>query len=140
MHPRVLPNLAASSIKWLHQVRKPKQGANMTPEETMRIVEFGEAEAYADLQRAAPADFAAQLGMRVEKIGSATGIVMAGADIPLFNRVIGLGVEPTTEEMVARVLSLYEEAGVHGMVQLAPSAQPAGLPGWLEARGVKRRD
>src|SRR5438876_8918592 len=104
----------------------------MDQEEIAKIVEFGEAEAYADLHRAAPADFAEQLGMSVEKVGSAMAIIMAGADIPLFNRVMGLGVaEPATEEMVDHILSLYREASVSGMVQLAPSAQPAELPGWL---------
>src|SRR4051794_20465319 len=110
----------------------------MSLEEIAGIIEFGEADAYADYVRAAPSDFAEQWGLRVEKVGSATAIIMAAADISLFNRVMGLGIaEPATEEMVDRIVSLYKEAGVHPMIQLAPAARPAELPKWLEARGIE---
>ena len=113
----------------------------MNTEEISRIVEFGEAEPFADFYRAAPADFAQDWGVRVEKVGSATAFILAGADISLFNRVLGLGIgEPATEEMVDRALSLYKDAGVRALVQLAPTAQPAEVPQWLEARGMTLRD
>lgn len=109
-------------------------------DEIASIIEFGEADAYADYHKAAPASFAEQWGMRVEKVGSATAIITAGADISLFNRVMGLGIaEPATEEMVDRIVSLYKEAGVRPMVALAPTARPAELPGWLQARGMSLR-
>src|SRR5438876_2014328 len=110
-------------------------------QELARIAEFAEANAMADLHLAAPPDFAARWGMRVERFGPAIGIIMAGANIPLFNRVLGLGVvEPATEETVDRIVALYGDAGVDPMVQLAPSARPAELPAWLEARGLRRAD
>ena len=113
----------------------------MNLEEISRIVEFGEADPFADFYQGAPADFAARWGLRVEKVGSASAFILAGADITLFNRVLGLGIaEPATEEMVDRIASLYKEAGVRGMVQLAPTARPAELPRWLEARGLTLRD
>jgi GNAT superfamily N-acetyltransferase len=113
----------------------------LNPDELTNIAEFAEANAMADLHLAAPPDFAARWGMRVERFGPAIGIIMAGAGIPLFNRVVGLGVvEPATEETVERIATLYGEAGVRPMVQLVPSARPAVLPVWLEARGIRPAD
>ena len=45
------------------------------PQDIARIVELGEAEAYADFYASAPADFAARHGVRVERIGSAIALV-----------------------------------------------------------------
>src|SRR5262245_42484034 len=112
----------------------------MDEQELSRIAEFTEADAYADLMMAVPADLRAQLGLRVERAESLVASGMAAADIALFTRVIGLGVAaPATEEVIDRVLALYAETGVRGMVQLVPGAQPSELPGWLEARGIGRR-
>jgi GNAT superfamily N-acetyltransferase len=115
--------------------------ADVTPEELALVTEFAEAGACIDLCEAVPAQFAAEFGIRVERIGSAVALMAEKFDIPLFNRVIGLGVkEPATETMLEDIAALYRPSGVKYMVQLCPSALPALLPEWLEARDVKLRD
>jgi GNAT superfamily N-acetyltransferase len=109
--------------------------------ELAEICEFGEAWAVAALPEAAPAAFARETGLHVERIGSAVAVVMERVPHILFNRVIGLGLrEPATEAMVDRIVDLYQPHGVRFAVQLSPAAQPAALPGWLAARGVQRGD
>jgi len=112
------------------------------PQDVARIVELGEAEAYADFYHSAPADFAARQGVRVERIGSAIAILMPGLDAMLFNRVMGLGVrEPATATRVDDVVAMYQRAGIQNWaVQLNPAAQRSELPAWLEARGLARKD
>lgn len=69
-----------------------------------RIVEFGEAEAYADLFAAAPPEW----GCRVERVGSAYVLINPTLPVILFNRVIGLGVrEPITDSIVANIVHMY---------------------------------
>ena len=106
--------------------------------ELAQLVEFGEAEACADMQLAA----AASLGTRVERIGSAVALLASQIPIMLFNRVIGLGLrEPATEAMLDDVIAMYREAGVtRYAVQISPAARPAELPAWLEARGLSAHD
>lgn len=106
--------------------------------ELAQLVEFGEAEACADMQLAA----AASLATRVERIGSAIALAASQIPIVLFNRVVGLGLhEPATEAMLDDVVAMYREAGVTKyIVQISPAAQPAELPAWLEARGLSARD
>lgn len=111
-------------------------------EDIARLVELGEAEAYADFYRAAPADFAARHGVRVERSGSAVAIILPGLDAMLFNRVMGLGVmEPATAAQVEDLAAIYQRAGIHNWaVQLSPAAQPSALPMWLAQCGLVRRD
>ena len=60
------------------------------------LVEFAEAEAYADLFSFAPAN----LNMQVQRIGGSVVLLAEHFDILLFYRVIGLGVrEPATEAL-----------------------------------------
>jgi hypothetical protein len=116
--------------------------SKLSLQDVAQLVEFGEGEACADMFLAAPADFAAGMGLRVERVGSAIALITAKMDIMLFNRVIGLGViEPATEAMVDDIATLYHQAGLRNFaIQVSPFAQPSALPAWLEARGLTRRD
>ena len=115
--------------------------AALAPQEISRLVELAEANAFADWWNAVSEEVASQFGMQHRHLGSATALAMSGLDIPLFNRVLGLGVvEPATEEMIDRIAALYAPSGNTFIVQLAPGAQPADLPGWLEQRGMRRGD
>jgi hypothetical protein len=116
--------------------------SKLSLQKTAQLVEVGEGEAWAGMFLSAPADFAAGMGMRVERIGSAIALITKKMDIMLLNRVIGLGVmEPATEVMVDDIVALYRQAGIQNFaVQVSPSVQPADLPAWLEARGLPRRD
>jgi hypothetical protein len=114
----------------------------LSPQEIGRLVEFGEGEAWAEMLLSAPPEFAANFGIHVERLDSAVVLVAEKLDSMLFNRVIGLGVmEPTREGTVDAIVALYQNAGIRNFaVQLSPTAQPSGLPAWLEARGLYRRD
>jgi hypothetical protein len=104
----------------------------LSPDEIAQLVEFAEAEAYADLFRIAPPE----LHMQVETVGSAVALIAETIDIVLFNRVIGLGLrEPATEAMLDGIVARYRQAQFHcsGKPQrstsraagLADGAQPA---------------
>ena len=87
--------------------------SKLSLQEIAQLVEMGEGEAWADTFLAAPADFAANLGIRVERIGSAIALMTQKMDFMLFNRVIGLGVlEPATAAMVDDIVALYRQAGI----------------------------
>ena len=109
--------------------------------EIARIVEFGEAEAYADFYNTTP-DYAAQFGISMQRIGSAFEFTATAFDIPLFNRVVGLGLdEPAAETMIDEAIAHFREAGVkHFACQMSPEAQPSELPGWLKARNLRVSD
>jgi hypothetical protein len=102
-------------------------------------LELVEANAWHDVFAAAPPELAARVGLRAQRVGSATLLVMPGVPHPWFNRLIGLGVgEPATEEMVDGALSVYRDAGVSSFwIPVSPNAQPAELPQWLRARGLQ---
>ncbi len=106
----------------------------LTAPQLARLVEFGEAQAYADMFRHAPPG----LRLRVEPFGAAIALLAPDVPILLFNRVIGLGLdEPAAEATLDAAVELYRRAGIRNFgVQLSPAAQPADLPGWLQARGL----
>jgi hypothetical protein len=104
-------------------------------------VELTEAAAYVDWFAAIPEAAVRRLGLRCEHLGSATALIMSEIDVPIFNRVLGLGVvEPATEELLDHITALYAPSGNIFMVHVAPASQPAELATWLEQRGIRRRD
>ncbi len=105
------------------------------------MVELTEANAYADWIAGCSKPTTSLLGLRCEHLGSATALIMSEMDIPLFNRVLGVGVvEPATEGLLDRITALYARTGSTFIVPLAPAARPADLVTWLEQRGIRRRD
>ena len=56
---------------------------------------------------------------------------------PMLNRIVGLGVDaPATEGQLDAALATIEP-GVSFYVAVAPGAQPADLPRWLQERGLE---
>jgi len=106
-------------------------------DERIRQVDEVEAAANRSMFAAAPADRAAETGMRVREVGGATVLMARGLPGILCNRVIGLGVgQGASESQLEEIQRGYRDAGVAAWcVQLSPDAQPAGLGAWLEARG-----
>lgn len=108
-----------------------------SPEELGRSFERVERAALSELHAAAPAPVAQPLGLRLDEVG---GVLLSMASaIPsiVINRALGLGVGgPAREADVAAIRKRYREAGVgRHLVHLDPSAEPAGLRGWLEDAG-----
>ncbi len=117
------------------------KNSKLSPQDIARLVEGSESAVYAQIVLSAPADVVTNIGMRIERAGSAVALITKKMDFMLFNRVIGLGLmEPATEMMVDNIIALYHNASIQNFaVQLSPAAQPAALPAWLEARGLLRR-
>ena len=106
-----------------------------------RLVERGEADANADMFRAAPRALTEVLGLDVFTVGDGLGITAAKIDDAQFNRVFGLGLEAPIrpahlDEAAARIRPL---GLTKARLQLVPrvEAQP-GLIGWLAERGMTR--
>ena len=141
--PASTPGYARYTYRYSHQGRAAGTHsirrhilATLTPQEISRIVELAELNTCIELWGTLPAEAASQLGLRLEKVGSATALIMSKVDIGEFNRVFGLGVaEPATETVIDRIIALYAPAGNSFVVHVDPAAQPAELPSWLEQRG-----
>jgi hypothetical protein len=110
----------------------------VTGADLARLVERTEAAAYADLFRAAPAS----LGLTVRESGGVTMLVAPQADLLLFNRAIGVGLDaPATGDLVRAIADGYRAAGVRNFgIQVSPAAEPATLYEWLGACDLHRRD
>ena len=110
-------------------------------EETAKIVEIGEMVAWRDLCMTAPPEWASTFGLRAETVGTACAFLLQGVDSPLFNRVLGLGIEElATEAELEHILTLYKQAGISRFhLQVSPAALPSELPSWLKARNFCRQ-
>jgi len=101
----------------------------------VRLLELIEAEAWADIFRAAPSALAEEHGIAVLDLGAGAACIVA-RDVPslMLNRVVGLGVgTPATPAM----LDLAGEAfgDTRYMIPVAPQSHPAELRAWLRGRG-----
>ena len=78
------------------------------------------------------------LGIRAERVGSADVLIMNAADVPMFNRVAGIGVEmPATENQLEEAFEIFRAAGVpRFFVDLSPAARPIFLADWIGSRGL----
>jgi len=110
----------------------------MDPIQLAELVEWAEAEAFADMFAAAPADW----GLRVERWQSAIALVAPPIDVMLFNRVLGLGLSaPARAEQIDETVALYRQANVENFgIQLSPMAQPAAMKDWLRDRHLTATD
>jgi GNAT superfamily N-acetyltransferase len=96
-----------------------------------------EAEALASATLAAPPAVAAELGLTLLAEHGAVATFASAVDALALNRVVGLGVgTPTSETEIDRILDVARQRGVRRLfVQVAPTAEPAELAAWLQARG-----
>lgn len=80
------------------------------------------------------------LGPQRTTVGDAAVYRWTAVPIPLFNRAIGLGDdgEPSDADL-DRILDLYRQEGLEGMIQLSPLADRASLGRRLEQRGLVRQ-
>ena len=99
-----------------------------------RLLELIEAEAWADIFRAAPAALAEEHGIAVLDLGAGAACIVA-RDVPslLLNRVIGLGVGTAA---TPAMLDLADEAfgETRYMIPVAPQCHPAEVSTWLRGR------
>jgi hypothetical protein len=102
------------------------------------VVELTEGAAYADLLRAAPAEW----GCVAEETSCGWLLIAPPLDILLFNRIVGCGIgEPASPSTLHELLGRFRDRGLRNFgVQLSPAAQPADLAARLESEGLAVRD
>jgi len=112
----------------------------MVPLDRVREHERMEMEYWRDWYEAAPPEVAAHLGHAFEVVEGAYLLILSKLDVPVFNRVLGLGLEkPATEAQVDGIIARYKAAGSSRFfVSVSPGAEPASTVSWLEARGFRR--
>ena len=100
--------------------------------------ERAERTALADLHAGAPPGARQRLGLELDEIEGVLLSLARRAPTILVNRVIGLGVErPAERRVIDEIVARYRQAGVDRyFLHLEPCAEPAELPGWLEAAGL----
>ena len=106
-----------------------------------RAIERGEVNAWLDLYRAAPADFAARLGLAIAEDGNLVWTTCTEIPFIHFNCVKNFGVDsPATESQLDALLAHYRAAGIaQPWFYASPHAEPSTLRCWLEARGLQRQ-
>jgi hypothetical protein len=105
-------------------------------------IEAAEARAWADVYSAAPADWAAEVGLGFREVAGALVIQWAATGRRYFNRAIGLGVaEPASGEAIDEILRGWEEAGISMfLLQSLPHCRPEGYDDLLRERGLEPFD
>ena len=112
----------------------------LSSEQLANLIEFGEADAWANFFLCTPPEFAREYKVEAKRVGSVWVTMIPGMDSAFFNRIVGLGVrEPTVESLLDEAINILQDAGCKNyMAQLCPSAQPSSLPEWLSARGFTK--
>jgi hypothetical protein len=102
-------------------------------------VEQAEIHAWLDLYAAAPAAYVRELQPEIRQVGNVVLTLCPKIPFVHFNCVLSLGLgEPAREEQVDALLDLYRAADVRSFAIFHnPLCQPAELPEWFEARGLK---
>jgi hypothetical protein len=104
--------------------------------------EAAEARAWADLYAAAPADWAATVGLRTRRVGGTLVLHWAATGRRYFSRSIGFGVvEPATAAALDEILAGWEEAGIEMfLVKSMPQCRPDGYEELLRGHGLEPFD
>lgn len=111
----------------------------MVRAELAAILDLGEAEALADVVRAAPEAYAAVCGASVAICDGVSSVIAPDGGGLWLNHVIGLGLqEPASEALVDALIQRHRRAGVPFLFKINPFAQPGALTAWLEERGFRR--
>lgn len=109
--------------------------------ETMVAIERAELAAWRDMYGAIPADYAARYAPELLDVGGVTLTRCLPIPFIHFNCALDVGVAtPATERTLEGVHAAYAGAGIARYFVLHnPLAQPADLPRWLDARGLRPR-
>jgi hypothetical protein len=109
-----------------------------SPPELAAVVELTEGAAYADLLRAAPAEW----GCVAEETACGWLLMAPPLDMLLFNRVVGCGIrEPARASELHALLGRFRERGLRNFgVQLSPAALPSDLDALIQSEGLAVRD
>jgi len=111
----------------------------MIADEAALLSERIERAALEDLHATAPPEAHKELGLRLERVGTALVSMATGEPSILINRTIGLGVEtPASRGDVEAIVSMYAGAGIERYyLHVHPGAQPAELRDWVLNAGLE---
>lgn len=104
--------------------------------------EAAEARTWVDLYAAAPADWAARVGLGSREFGGTLALHWADIGRRYFSRAIGLGVTgEASERQLDEILAFWDELEIDMfLVQSMPHCEPAGYEAWLSERGLEPFD
>lgn len=107
--------------------------------DTIAQLELAEVNAWLDMYRAAPADYARQYQLQVNRIGQVSILLCGVIPFRHFNSVMGLGLfEPATEEIVDEILTVFKSENINAFwIHHIPYCQPPELPQWLQSRNLQ---
>lgn len=107
----------------------------------MPAIEHAEVQAWVDMYAAIPADYRERFDPEILRVDGVTLTRCRAIPFSHFNAVLDLGVAaPATGSQADAIVACYQEAAIPRFTVLHnPHAQPALLPDWLEARGLRRR-
>ena len=109
-----------------------------------RLLELIEIAQYEDFFGELPADVGRRLGIELVREGRSLRLTASGHDHPMFNRVMGVGLdaessEESPEATLARAAAHYQAAGVERwMLQLLPHVEPDDFSEAAARHGVIR--
>jgi hypothetical protein len=110
----------------------------VSPDVLLAMERF-EVQGWEELYRAAPEDLREQYGIRTRTTPFATLLIVPGLDVLAFNRATGLGISvPADRRAIGWIGEVFAAARVpRYFVSVAPVAEPAALPNWLCAFGLR---
>lgn len=127
--------LAACGILFSYQPATAQKVDTMSTIKNALLIEQTEIAAWRDLIDAAPDSFRTSRGLRHQNIGGGMAINFQKEPIPLFNRVIGLGLtEPLTQEIMDSIKSFYSHQEKY-LIHYSSPMSPANAGSLLEENG-----
>jgi hypothetical protein len=109
---------------------------------TAAALEAAEARAWIDLYAAAPAEWAAEAGLRTREVAGSAVLSWTATGHRYFSRTIGLGVvRPATPAALDDILDGWAADGITMfLLQSLPHCRPPDYEGWLAERGLEPFD
>lgn len=109
--------------------------------ELAKIVEAIEIDVAEDIVASYAPETIERFDVVARRIGPALIFAMTHLDVPMLNRIIGLGLgRPVADEALDAIEGVYRNAKVRFLVQAPPIALTPKLHAWLERRAWKRTD
>ena len=138
MHPAALSDLETHVEPEPH---RPEIRIDDVSRDLSRAIERAEVNAWLDLYEAAPADFAARIGLTIAREGELVWTTCTTIPFIHFNCVKNFGVDgPASEAELDRLLAHYRDAGImRPWFYTNPHTEPPRLRCWLEARGLQHQ-
>lgn len=126
---------AAILLLFLHATDAQQKNENMHIIDNSLLIEQTEIAAWRDLIDAAPDSFRLARGLRHCDIGGGMAINFQAEPIPLFNRVIGLGLtEPLTQKTIDEIKSFYTHKEKY-LVHYSAPIHPVNADSLLKQNG-----